>query len=151
MLIGSFNIRKLGSARSRNSDTWEFLADVCRSFDLLTVQEIMDNLSGLRRLRSLLGPEFSMVVSDQTGVFPGEPGVGERLGFIYRWNTVERMEVASDVTMLGARHSLKPASSDSASCRPLKALGRRCHTRHFPEQRWRSLARPTRRVHPEAR
>ena len=33
VLIGSFNIRKLGSARSRNSDTWEFLADVCRSFD----------------------------------------------------------------------------------------------------------------------
>ena len=98
VLIGSFNIRKLGSARSRNSDTWKFLADVCRSFDLLAVQEIMDNLSGLRRLMSLLGPEFSMVVSDQTGVFPGEPGVGERLGFIYRWNTVERMEMASDVT-----------------------------------------------------
>ena len=58
----------------------------------------MDDLSGLRRLMSLLGPEFSMVVSDLTGVFPGEPGLGERLGFIYRWNTVERMEVASDVT-----------------------------------------------------
>ena len=58
----------------------------------------MDDLSGLRRLMSLLGPEFGMVVSDQTGVYPGEPGVGERLGFIYRWNTVERMEMASDVT-----------------------------------------------------
>ena len=98
MLIGSFNIRKLGSSRSRNSDTWEFLADVCRSFDLLAVQEIMDDLSGLRWLVSLLGPEYSMVVSNLTGVFPGEPGVGERLGFIYRWNTVERMEMASDVT-----------------------------------------------------
>lgn len=98
VLLGSFNIRKLGSARSRNPATWEFLADVCRSFDLLAVQEIMDDLSGLRRLMSLLGPEFSMVVSDQTGVFPGEPGVGERMGFVYRWNTVERMEVASDVT-----------------------------------------------------
>ena len=98
VLLGSFNIRKLGSSRSRSPDTWEFLANVCRSFDLLGVQEIMDDLSGLRRLMHLLGPEFSMVVSDQTGVFPGEPGVGERLGFIYRWNTVERMEVASDVT-----------------------------------------------------
>ena len=98
VLMGSFNIRKLGSSRSRSPDTWESLADVCRSFDLLAVQEIMDDLSGLRRLMSLLGPEFSMVVSDQTGVFPGEPGVGERMGFIYRWDTVERMEVASDVT-----------------------------------------------------
>ena len=98
VLLGSFNIRKLGSARSRSPDTWEFLATVCRSFDLIAVQEIMDDLSGLRRLMSLLGPEFSMVVSDLTGVFPGEPGLGERLGFIYRWNVVERMEVASDVT-----------------------------------------------------
>ena len=98
VLLGSFNIRKLGSSRSRSPDIWKFLADVCRSFDLLAIQEIMDDLSGLRRLMSLLGPEFGMVVSDQTGVFPGEPGVGERLGFIYRWNTVERMEVASDVT-----------------------------------------------------
>ena len=98
VLLGSFNIRKLGSSRSRNSDTWEFLADVCRSFDLLAVQEVMDDLSGLRRLMELLGPDFSLVVSDLTGVFPGEPGVGERLGFIYRWKVVERMEVASDVT-----------------------------------------------------
>lgn len=98
VLLGSFNIRKLGSSRSRNSDTWQFLADVCRSFDLLAVQEVMDDLSGLRRLMKLLGPDFSLVVSDLTGVFPGEPGVGERLGFIYRWRAVDRMEVASDVT-----------------------------------------------------
>ena len=98
MLIGSFNIRKMGSSRGRSNATWEFLAGVCGSFDLLAVQEIMDDLSGLQRLMSLLGPDYSMVVSDQTGVFPGEPGVGERLGFIYRWNVVERMEVASDVT-----------------------------------------------------
>ena len=34
---------------------------------------------------SLLGPAFSMVVSDQTGVLPGEPGVGERLGLTPPW------------------------------------------------------------------
>ena len=115
VLIGSFNIRKLGSARSRNSDTWEFLADVCRSFDLLAVQEIMDNLSGLRRLMSLLGPEFSMVVSDQTGVFPGEPGVGERLGFVYRWNPAERMEVASDFTYDRPRSSTPSQATTTRS------------------------------------
>jgi len=98
VLLGSFNIRKMGNTRNRSPDTWEFLAGICRSFDLVAVQEIMDDLSGLRRLMSLLGPEFSLVVSDMTGVFPSEPGVGERLGFIYRWNVVERMEVASDIT-----------------------------------------------------
>ncbi|MCH7801609.1 MAG: hypothetical protein IIC24_08745 [Chloroflexi bacterium] len=94
VLMASFNIRTLGSSRSRNARTWEFLAEVCRSFDLVSVQEIMDNLSGVRRLMDLLGPEFNLIISDQTGVFPGESGVGERLGFIYRWSVVERTEVA---------------------------------------------------------
>ena len=98
VLLGSFNIRKLGKTRNRSADTWGFLAETCRSFDLVAVQEIMDDLSGMQRLMSLLGPEFGLVVSDMTGAFPGDPGVGERLGFIYRWNVVERMEVASDVT-----------------------------------------------------
>ena len=98
VLLGSFNIRKLGSSRSRNANTWEFLAEVCRSFDLLAVQEVMDDLSGLRRLMSLLGPDFDLIVSDVTGKFPGEPGLGERLGFIYRRSVVNRTEVATDIT-----------------------------------------------------
>ena len=98
VLLASFNVRKLGSSRSRNARTWEFLAEAVRSFDLVSVQEIMDNLSGIRRLMNLLGPEFDLIVSDQTGVFPGDPGVGERLGFIYRKSVVERTEVATDIT-----------------------------------------------------
>ena len=98
VLLGSFNIRKLGSSRSRSPDTWEFLAEVCRSFDLLAVQEIMHDRSGLRRLMSLLGPDFDLIVSDVTGKFPGESGLGERLGFIYRWSAVKRTEVATDIT-----------------------------------------------------
>ncbi len=98
VLLGSFNIRKLGSSRGRNVGTWEFLAEVCRSFDLLAVQEVMDDLSGLRRLMSLLGPDFDLIVSDVTGKFPGERGLGERLAFIYRSSAVKRTEVATDIT-----------------------------------------------------
>lgn len=29
VVLGSFNIRKLGSSRSRNQGTWEFLAQIC--------------------------------------------------------------------------------------------------------------------------
>jgi hypothetical protein len=45
-----------------------------------------------------MGPEFGMIVSDTTGVFPGEPGLGERLGFIYNRAVVERTEIATDIT-----------------------------------------------------
>lgn len=98
VLIGSFNIRKLGSDRSRNERTWQFLAHICRQYDLLAIQEIMDDLSGIKRLMSLLGSEFGLIVSDKTGAFPGEPGVGERLGFIFRWSVVQRRQVATDIT-----------------------------------------------------
>ncbi len=50
VLIGSFNIRKLGSARSRNQKTWEFLAYIYRQFDLVAIQEIMDDLSSISPL-----------------------------------------------------------------------------------------------------
>jgi len=98
VVLGSFNIRKLGSSRSRDQDTWGFLAHVCRHFDLLAVQEILDDLSGLRRLKSLLGPEFGLIISDTTGAFPGKRGLAERLGFIYNRRIVERTEVATDIT-----------------------------------------------------
>ena len=96
--LGSFNIRKLGYSRSRNQDTWDFLAHVCGHFDLLAVQEILDDLSGIKHLMSLLGPEFGLILSDTTGAFPGKRGLAERLGFIYNRRLVERTEIATDIT-----------------------------------------------------
>jgi endonuclease/exonuclease/phosphatase family metal-dependent hydrolase len=98
VILGSFNIRKLGSARNRNRNTWEFLAHVCQHFDLLAVQEILDDLTGLKRLKSLLGPDFGFIISDTTGAFPGRRGLAERLGFIYNRRLVERTEIATDIT-----------------------------------------------------
>ncbi len=98
VLIGSFNIRKLGRKQNRNRKTWEFLAMLCRQFDLLAIQEVMDDLEGLKHLMELLGPDFGLVASDMTGVFPGDSGVAERLAFIFKWSTVKRDEIVSDVT-----------------------------------------------------
>lgn len=70
-LLCSFNIRKLGSSRNRSKETWEFLARICRQFDLIAVQEILDDLSGITELMDLIGDEFGLVLSDRTGVFPG--------------------------------------------------------------------------------
>jgi len=97
-VIGSFNIRKLGNARARSPETWEFLAHICKQYDLLAVQEVMDNLTGLQRIMDKLGPDFGMIVSDRTGAFPGAAGLAERLGFIFRWSVVNRGEVVSDIT-----------------------------------------------------
>ena len=98
IILASFNIRKLGARKQRNEATWQFLAQLCQQFDLLSVQEIMDDLEGFDYLKSLMGDNFGAVVSDVTGAFPGEAGLGERLGFIYNRSLIERGNVVSDIS-----------------------------------------------------
>ncbi|MEE9312565.1 MAG: endonuclease/exonuclease/phosphatase, partial [Planctomycetota bacterium] len=80
------------------SATWDFLVDVCKHFDLLAVQEVSDNLEGVRHLESQMGSEFGLIVSDGTGAFPGSRGLTERMAFIFNWSMVHRKEIATDVT-----------------------------------------------------
>ncbi len=101
VVFASFNIRKLGAIKAgsgRSKATWEFLAHVCKHFDLLAVQEVLDDLDGIRHLCKLMGPEYGLLVSDKTGQFPGEPGLGERLAFIYNRRLIDRTEVATDIS-----------------------------------------------------
>ena len=98
VVLGSFNIRKLGKVESKSDDAWRMLAALCEPFDLVAVQEVQDDLSGLRHLKSLLGDEWGVVSSDITGSTPGSGSPAERLAFLFRWRRVERTEVASDIS-----------------------------------------------------
>jgi endonuclease/exonuclease/phosphatase family metal-dependent hydrolase len=98
VVLASFNIRKLGAKKQRTEATWKFLAQLCQHFDLLSVQEIMDDLEGFDHLKELMGEAFGAVVSDVTGAFPGEAGLGERLGFIYNRTLIERGNIVSDIS-----------------------------------------------------
>ena len=48
VVIGSFNIRKLGGVGKRTPESWEFLTKIIKRFDLMAVQEVMDDSSGLK-------------------------------------------------------------------------------------------------------
>ena len=98
VILSSFNIRKLGKVGSKSAGAFRMLARYVRATDLLAVQEILDDLSAVSFLKSLAGEDFGMAVSDVTGAIPGRPGLVERLGFIFRWRTVERTEIASDIS-----------------------------------------------------
>lgn len=97
-VVGSANIRKLGAVSNRDADTWQFFADVFRHFDLLAVQEVLEDMSGLKHLKNLMGDDFGLVASDTTGSFPNEGGLAERLAFIFNWTVVNRKEMVTDVT-----------------------------------------------------
>ena len=98
VIIGSFNIRKLGSIAKRTDQSWDFLKKTISRFDLIAVQEVMDDLSGLEHLLNLLGNDYGMVVSDVTGAKPGSPGNAERLAYLFNWKRVKRTALASDIT-----------------------------------------------------
>jgi endonuclease/exonuclease/phosphatase family metal-dependent hydrolase len=98
VVLASANIRKLGAKSKRDTRTWRFLADVFSHFDLLAVQEVLEDMEGLRHLEELMGDDFGMVVSDTTGSFPNEGGLAERLAFIFNWTIVNRKEMVTDVS-----------------------------------------------------
>lgn len=98
IVMGTFNLRKLGDIKKRSKQAWNFMQLISERFDLLAIQEVMDNLAGIRELHSRLGNNYGLVVSDVTGVFPGESGNAERLAFLFNWKKIQRSELASDIT-----------------------------------------------------
>lgn len=104
LVFASFNIRKLGKTLHREREI-DFLAGFCARCDLIAIQEVQDNLDGLRLLKDRMEAkvagtnEFGLIVSDINGEVPGETGMAERLAFIYRKHRVQRMDMASDLNI----------------------------------------------------
>ncbi len=104
VVFASFNLRKLGkvatgSSGERDEATFEFLASICRHFDLLAIQEVMSDTESLLKLHKMMGPDYGLVHSDTTGAFPGRPGNAERLAYVYNRNLVRRSALVTDITV----------------------------------------------------
>lgn len=97
VVIGSFNALKLGKDGD-DKKRWNFLMRFASRYDLLAIQEVTDDLSGIRRLKKMLGSSFKLIVSDTTGAIPGARGLRERLAFLYRPERIGLKELASDIT-----------------------------------------------------
>ena len=98
VIIGSFNIRKLGDINKRTDESWQLFKNTLERFDLIAIQEVMDNSEGLYHLKELLGEHYKIAVSDSTGAAPGRRGNGELLAFLYNSRRIEQTEVASDLS-----------------------------------------------------
>lgn len=108
VVMSSFNIRALGNADTRTDQhdegrtqgAWDLLVQYVSRCDFIAIQEVKDDLSGLRRLKNSLvdADKYALVVSDVTGARPGKDTSQERLAFLYRWDRIERTELASDIT-----------------------------------------------------
>lgn len=91
LLIASWNIRAFGDlTRKWASDEKDTpkrdmhailcIAEILRRFDVIAVQEVKSNLRSLRDTLKILGPEWSMILTDVT---KGKAGNAERMAYIF--------------------------------------------------------------------
>lgn len=91
LLIATWNIRHFGDLTEKwNSDENDSpkrdlhsllcIAEIVKRFDVIAIQEVRANVKALRHLLKVLGPNWSLLMTDET---KGYRGNGERLVFLF--------------------------------------------------------------------
>lgn len=82
LLIATWNIRDFDkpSYGKRSTEAVYYIAEIISRFDIVAVQEVNRDLSGLQRVLTVLGRYWKYVVTDTT---EGGRGNGERMAFLY--------------------------------------------------------------------
>jgi endonuclease/exonuclease/phosphatase family metal-dependent hydrolase len=107
LLIGTWNIKRFGQVYAswdenlgspkRNLRALACIAEVVRHLDVVAIQEVDWDTSGVRMLLAeFLGPEWGIVVSD---VSAGPQGNGERLTFLYDQRRVQPSGLAGEIVL----------------------------------------------------
>jgi endonuclease/exonuclease/phosphatase family metal-dependent hydrolase len=79
ILIATWNIQQFSNNKSARA--LQYIADICERFDIIALQEVKTDLTGLRRVQNLLPGNYKILVTDPTGNY-------ERFAFIYDERTV---------------------------------------------------------------
>lgn len=75
LLIATWNIANLG-LHKRTEDHYKLISEVLSWFDIIAVQEVYDNLTGLHNLETFIGSEYDLIFNDKGGN-------NERAAFFY--------------------------------------------------------------------
>lgn len=92
-------VRHLGLWRT-DDECLGYIAQVIGSLELMALQEVREDLSALRRLMQMLGPNWSFLVTDVT---EGAAGNGERLAYVYDSRKVRLGGLVGEIVLPGAR------------------------------------------------
>lgn len=107
LIIGTWNIRAFGdifkswdenpASPKRNLRAMVYIAEIVRCFDVIAIQEVKRDTSGIRMLLDdLLGPDWGLVISD---VSVGSKGNTERLSYIYDKRRVQPSGLAGEIVL----------------------------------------------------
>ncbi len=91
LLVATWNVANLGVHDRRDQD-YRLIAEIVGWFDLIAVQEVNDDLSGLRAVHEHLPASFRMLFSDAAGN-------DERLAFLYDSEKITLMEEVGEIAV----------------------------------------------------
>ena len=94
LLLATWNIRDFKD--NRRDESLHYLAEIINRFDLVAVQEVGNNMEGLRKVAALLGHNWDYIVTDST---EGTAGGGERMAFIYDKCKVSFRKIAGELVL----------------------------------------------------
>lgn len=120
IIIGTWNIREFGRLTTKWASTgqtspkrnWRGLhviAEIVSRFDVVAIQEITGDLAALRTLIKTLGPNWGFLITD---INQGDPGGGERMGFIYDQTRVQPSGLAGELSVPDDRKFLRDLTPD---------------------------------------
>ncbi|TAJ71969.1 MAG: endonuclease [Phenylobacterium sp.] len=100
LMLATWNIRDFDSNKFgygyRLPETFYYLAEIISCFDLVALQEVNRDLSGLETLMRILGREWDYIATDTT---EGPGGNGERMAFVFNTEKVWFRKIAGEVVL----------------------------------------------------
>ncbi len=112
LIIGTWNIRGFGEVYKkwsenpgnpkRNLRAMVYIAEIVKHFDVLAIQEVKRDTSGLKTLLSMLGPTWGLIISDVSG---GTKGNSERLAFVFDRRRVQLSGLAGEIVLVSSDNS----------------------------------------------
>jgi len=91
LLLATWNIANFGVQERREKDH-RLLAEILSWFDLTAIQEVADDLSGLRAVQELLPDRYRLLISDTAGN-------DERTAFLYDSRKVKLLELTGRLSI----------------------------------------------------
>ena len=91
LLVATWNVANLGVQERREKDHL-LIAEIVSWFDLVALQEVNNDLSGLRSIQQHLSPSFRLLFSDAAGN-------EERMAFIYDSEKLSLLEEVGEVAI----------------------------------------------------
>jgi hypothetical protein len=105
-IVGTWNIRAFSQiypkweentgSPKRNLRALAYIAEIIRRLDVVAIQEVKEDLSGLLLLMEWLGPDWGYIVTDTTA---GDVGNNERLTYVFDRRRAQPSGLAGEIVL----------------------------------------------------